>query len=67
MLEIIWEEMSIDKYTEEFRQSMLVRCHIELTDAQIELLSQSIEQARLNGYAPVDLAIELAEIYEEFF
>lgn len=66
-LEVEFSEVSSKKYAEMFVEALESRFNKKLSKDQLALLSQAIEDSRLSGQAPVDLAENLSENWEVIF
>jgi hypothetical protein len=67
ILEVTFEEMNKEQYAQLFAQVLKDHFRRELSEDQLSLLDQAIEESRLAGQAPVDLAENLNDNWEIIF
>lgn len=67
VLEVEFQEVSNERYTQMFADAIRDRFSKELSEDQLSLLAQAIEESRLSGQAPVDLAENLAKNWNVIF
>jgi len=67
ILEVEFQEISSKQYIQMFVEALRDRFDKELSSDQLNALNEVIEQSRLNGQAPVDLAKNLDDNWEAIF
>lgn len=67
VLEIDFVEADNKQYTQMFVETLRDRFRRELPSEQLALLAQAIEESRLSGQAPVDLAENVDDNWKAIF
>jgi len=67
VLEVEFQEVGNEQYTQMFAEALRDRFQRKLSQDQIALLGQAIEESRLAGQAPINLAENLDENWKIIF
>jgi hypothetical protein len=67
VLEVEFQEVGIEEYTQFFLEALKSRFGKELSEERLSILAQAIEESRIAGQAPVDLAENLSDNWSLIF